>query len=140
MENKIKHVGIVEATETDRVKVRIVQSSACAMCKAAKQCHASESKEKIVDVFTDKSDEYVAGQRVIVTASYNVGWIAVCLGMVIPMFLLIVVIAVATALGYGEMTAAIASISTLIPYYIILYLFRKQINRRVTFNIEKVGE
>lgn len=140
MENKIKHVGIVEATETDRVKVLIVQSSACAMCKAAKQCHASESKEKIVDVFTDKSDEYTAGQRVIVTASYNVGLIAVCLGMVIPMFLLIVVIAVATALGYGEMTAALASIATLIPYYIILYLFRKQINRRVTFNIENVGE
>lgn len=140
MENKIKHVGIVESTGTDRVKVRIVQSSACAMCKAAKQCHASESKEKIVDVFTDKSDKYTAGQRVIVTASYNVGLIAVCLGMVIPMFLLIVAIAVATALGHGEITAAVSSIATLIPYYIMLYLFRRQINRRVTFNIEDAEE
>lgn len=138
MENKIKHVGIVESIKDDCVKVRIIQSSACSACKAAKQCHASESKEKIVDVFTENSNEFIKGQNVIVMASYNVGLYAVTLGMVFPMVLMILVLLSMTLFGYSEMTAAIVSLSSLIPYYVLLYLFRCQINRRVTFSIESV--
>ena len=52
MENKIKHVGVVESVVGECVKVRVVQSSACASCKVAKQCNTSESKEKIIDIYT----------------------------------------------------------------------------------------
>ncbi len=138
MENKIKHVGIVESIKDDCVKVRIIQSSACSVCKAAKQCHASESKEKIVDVFTENSNEFIKGQNVIVMASYNVGLYAVTLGMVIPMVLMILVLLSMTLFGYSEMTSAMVSLSSLIPYYVLLYLFRCQINRRVTFSIKSV--
>ena len=55
MENKIKHSGVVESVNDGCVSVKIIQSSACAICKAAKQCHASESKEKIIEVFTKNS-------------------------------------------------------------------------------------
>ena len=72
MENKIKHVGIVQAIENGRVIVRIVQSSACATCKAAQQCNAAESKAKTVFVYTDNA-EYFVGQDVVVTASYDDG-------------------------------------------------------------------
>ncbi len=136
MENKIKHVGVVETVDGECVRVRIVQSSACAACKAAKQCQASESKEKTVDVFTGNSNIFQKGQQVTVMASYSVGWYAVTLGMIIPMFLLIAVLVSMTAAGCGEMKAALASLLSLIPYYLILYIFRKQVNRKVTFNIE----
>ncbi len=136
MGNKIKHVGVVEAVDGECVRVRIVQSSACAACKAAKQCQASESKEKTVDVFTGNSNIFKTGQKVTVMASYGVGWYAVTLGMIIPMFLLIAVLASMTLAGCGEMQSALASLASLIPYYLILYIFRKQINRKVTFNIE----
>ena len=72
MENKIKHVGVVESVVGECVKVRVVQSSACASCKVAKQCNTSESKEKIIDIYT-KDNRYSAGDRVNVMASYNVG-------------------------------------------------------------------
>lgn len=137
MENKIRHIGIVESVDGECVKVRIVQSSACASCKAAKQCHASESKEKIVDVFTADAVKYEKGQSVTVMASYDVGMLAVCLAMLVPLALITVVLFSLTALGISEMTTAIVSLSTLIPYYIILFLFRKQINRKVAFGIEE---
>lgn len=138
MENKISHIGIVESVDGECVKVRIVQSSACASCKAAKQCNASESKEKIVDVFTGDAPEYEKGQNVTVMASYDVGLVAVCLSMLVPLALITVVLFSMTAMGFGEMTTALVTLSSLVPYYIILFLFRKQINRKVTFGIEKL--
>jgi positive regulator of sigma E activity len=43
----IKHDGIVIAVNGDgTVRVRIVQTSACASCKAKAMCASAESKEK----------------------------------------------------------------------------------------------
>ncbi len=136
MENKIKHVGIVQAIENGRVIVRIVQSSACATCKAAQQCNAAESKAKTVFVYTDNA-EYFVGQDVVVTASYKVGFTAVCLSMLMPMLIMMMVLFIMTTLGCTELFSALTCIGILIPYYILLYLFRKQINKRVSFSIQK---
>ena len=140
MENKIRHIGIVESINGECVKVRIVQSSACSSCKAAKQCHTSESKEKIVDVFLNDSKEYVNGQKVLVVTSYGIGLYAVFLAMLIPLAILTVTLFVTSAAGYSELTAALAALFSLIPYYIILLFFRKKINRKVTFSLEKLDE
>lgn len=140
MENKIRHIGIVESINGECVKVRIVQSSACSSCKAAKQCHTSESKEKIVDVFLNDSKEYVNGQKVLVITSYGIGLYAVFLAMLIPLAILTVTLFVTSAAGYSELTAALAALFSLIPYYIILLFFRKKINRKVTFSLEKLDE
>lgn len=137
MENKIKHVGVVESVNGGRIQVRIIQSSACASCKAAKQCHTSESKEKVVDIYSDDT-EYVIGQRVMVMASYKVGLVAVSLAMLVPLVLMTSILFLLAACGYDEITAAVVSLLSLIPYYIILFIFRNQINKRVTFTIEKL--
>lgn len=137
MENKIKHVGVVESVNGGRIQVRIIQSSACASCKAAKQCHTSESKEKVVDIYSDDT-EYVIGQRVMVMASYKVGLVAVSLAMLVPLVLMTSILFLLTACGYDEITTAVVSLLSLIPYYIILFIFRNQINKRVTFTIEKL--
>ena len=50
MSAKISHSGIVASISKGCVQVRILQTSACAACKVAGHCNASESKEKIVDV------------------------------------------------------------------------------------------
>ena len=66
----IRHSGIVDSVSGDCIKVRILQTSACASCKVAGYCNASESKEKIVDVFGDAScGQLRVGDRVVVTAS-----------------------------------------------------------------------
>lgn len=137
MENKIKHAGIIDSVEGEHVKVKIVQASACASCKAAKICNASESKEKIIDIYADNADKYIKGQNVMVTASYNAGITAVTIGMLIPMGLLIVVLAILTAINVSEITAALTALAVLIPYYAILFFFRNQINKKFSFNIEK---
>lgn len=138
MENKIRHVGIVESVGKNCVRVRIVQNSACSMCSAAAQCHASESKEKLVDVYT--AENYRVGQKVLVMASYNAGFYALTMAMLVPMAILIIALFATMASGMNEVSAALTSLSTLIPYYIILYIFRKRISRKVSFGIEATDD
>lgn len=137
MENKIKHIGVIDYIDGEHIKVRIVQASACASCKAARLCNASESKEKIIDVYADNANKYIIGQNVMVTASYNAGMTAVAIGMLVPLGLLIATVAVLTATDFSEIMVAIIALAVLIPYYTILFLFRNQINKKFSFNIEK---
>ena len=71
-------------------------------------------------------------------ASYKVGLVAVSLAMLVPLVLMTSILFLLTACGYDEITAAVVSLLSLIPYYIILFIFRNQINKRVTFTIEKL--
>ena len=135
MENKIKHVGIVEAVEGECVKVRISQSSACASCKVSKQCNASEKKDKTIDVYT-ANPGFIVGDKVVVTASFGVGGFAVLVGMVIPMLVVLVMLFLLIAVGLSDLAASLLSLVSLVPYYLLLVIFRNRINRKVTFDIE----
>jgi len=135
MNTSIKHCGIVDEISDRCIKVRIVQSSACASCKVASHCNASESKEKIVEVYDDNSKLFSVGDNVVVMASTKVGLFAVFLSSVIPLFLLIVTLATVLAITNNEVYAALSSIGILIPYYIILYIFKDRIRSRLSFKI-----
>ena len=72
-ERSVKHNGIVEEVGARYVKVRIVQSSACASCKIANHCTTSEMKVKTIDVYgVENASDYVKGQEVVVCASMDV--------------------------------------------------------------------
>ena len=137
MSNKISHLGVVDSIEGNCVKVRIIQTSACAACKVASHCNASESKVKIVDVFGCDTAEYKAGQEVVVSASREVANRAILLGFGLPLLLLIGVLLMVLRWTGDEGMAALASLAALLPYYIVLWLLRDSIGQRVSFQIDK---
>ena len=139
MNVSIKHCGVIDEIVDGCIKVRIVQSSACASCKVAGHCNASESKEKTVDVFDDDTDRFSVGDNVMVVASQKMGFLAVLLSSVVPLFLLIVVLASVLAMTGSEAVAALSSIGALAPYYLILYICRDKIRARLAFKIERDG-
>ncbi len=136
MSANIKHCGIVDEITDGCIKVRIVQSSACASCKVASRCNASESKEKIVEVYDEDTNMFSIGDNVTVTASQGMGFLAVLLSSVIPLFLLIAVLASVLAATSSEAWAALASLGALAPYYLILYMLKDKIRSRLSFKIE----
>ena len=137
MSNKKSHPGVVDSIEGDCVKVRIVQTSACAACKVAAHCNASESKEKLVDVFGCDTAKYATGQEVVVSASREVANRAILLGFGLPLLLLIGVLLMVLRWTGDEGMAALASLGVLVPYYIVLWLLRDSIRQRVAFRIEE---
>lgn len=136
MSNKISHSGVVEKVMDDGVQVRIVQSSACAACKVASHCHASESKEKLIDVRGVEGTAYTPGQSVVVVASTQVAAHALLLGFGLPFVVLVSVLVIVLLLTGREGLAAVSGLAALVPYYGILYLYRDRIRDRLSFSIE----
>lgn len=136
MHTKISHSGIVESVSGGCVKVRILQASACAACKVAGHCHASESKEKIVVVYCGDTAAYKTGQEVTVCASKDVARRALLLGFGWPFVILVGVLLLVLFLLRNEGLAALCALLALVPYYLMLYLCRDRIGQKLTFSIE----
>ena len=135
MGTKISHSGIVEYIGDDCVKVRIVQTSACAACKVAGYCNAAESKQKIVDVYQPAGNLKV-GDVVTVAASTKIATEALALGFAVPFVLMVEVLVAVLWLRGNEAEAGLSALASLIPYYAGLYLFRKKLRDRFAFVIE----
>jgi sigma-E factor negative regulatory protein RseC len=127
----------VESVAEGCVKVRILQTSACAACKVASHCNASDKKEKIVEVFCDDAASYQKGQEVRVTASKQVAANALLLGFGLPFLLLMLILIVTLKLSGNEGVAAIAALASLAPYYLVLWLFKDRIRQRLAFALER---
>lgn len=136
MSQKISHSGVIESILGGCVKVRIVQTSACAACKIAGHCNASESKVKIVDVFCSNSSDYKVGQDVTVWASKDVANKALMLGFGVPFLLLVSVLMIALKIIGDEGISALVALGALVPYYFALWLMRIRIQNQISFQIE----
>ncbi|HNW57247.1 MAG TPA: SoxR reducing system RseC family protein [Bacteroidales bacterium] len=130
----INHDGIVLKADDKSVTVSITSLSACAGCHAEGVCGLSGKEEKIINV----SGKYNVkpGDRVSVMMQQSMGHTALLLGYILPLFLVVIFLVCLVSLKASELVAGIASVALLIPYYIILYFFRKRINRKFTFTLK----
>ncbi|MBQ8657174.1 MAG: SoxR reducing system RseC family protein [Prevotella sp.] len=137
MSNKIKHDGIIDSIAEGKVRVRIVQTAACAACKVAKHCNASESKEKLVDVFTTDTSRWTIGEQVVVAASQQMANKALAFAFGIPLLLLLLVLVIALKITGSEGIAALCGILALVPYFMVLFVLRSSLQRQMSFWIEE---
>lgn len=138
MSNTIDHPGIIQKIEGNRIFVKIVQQSACADCHAKGICSASDSKDKIIEI-TDYSNAYNVNDRVMICGKTATGLKAVLLAFVIPLIIVLTTIITGSVLLWDEALSALAGLVTLIPYYVILYCFRKQLKKEFVFTLKKLN-
>ena len=144
---EIRHEGIIDSIDSDgHVRVRITQMAACAGCKVAAHCNASEQKVKMVDVYEKltpnpspgegrDSLRYKVGDSVVVATSEAAAGRALLLGFGLPLILLLVVLAVMLMAGCNEGVSAITALVVLLPYYLVLWLCRDRIAGNISFRI-----
>ena len=129
--NAVSKEGIVEQITPTSVSVRVVRSSACAGCGLSGHCNASECSVPI-----DRCVACSVGDRVRVVTSSSSVKMALALGFAMPLRLMMAVFGVCRAMaGTSEMAAALYSLLVLIPYYILLYLCRNLVGRRIQISI-----
>ena len=135
----IKHDGIVIAVNGDgTVRVRIVQTSACASCKAKAMCASAESKEKEILAIGDEAE---------VMVQQKMGWKAVLLAYILPFVVMMAVIVLgnqairllgAEAMGKnGEAIIGTAALCAMGVYYIVLGFFKDKIQKDFSFTARK---
>ena len=137
MSTTIRHQGIIDTIEGSQLRIKIQQTSACSACKIQSHCNASESKEKIIDVYDEKAAHlYKLGEEVTVTASGTVATRALLLAFGLPLLLMLAVFFAATGFGATQGVGTLLMLGSLVPYYFILWCVRHHIARQVVFRIE----
>ena len=144
----IKHDGIVIAVNSDgTVRVRIVQTSACAACKAKAMCASAESKEKeILALFVGEEAKRREGERqdiklgdeVVVMVQQKMGWKAILLAYMLPFIVMMTVVAIGNGLlGIREEVIGTAALCAMGVYYIVLGFFKDKIQKDFSFTARK---
>lgn len=136
MSEHITHEGIIDHIENDTIFVRIVSKSACSACHSKSMCSVSEMTEKLVEVQSSDSD-YAAGQEVNVILDQTLGNKAVVLGYLLPFFVLIITLVVASSF-LDELWAGLSAIGILLPYYLLLFIFKQKLRSTFYFRIEVI--
>ena len=135
MADTIRHQGIVESITGSFIRVKIVQTSACATCSIKGHCTSADTKEKVIDVTSSESASYEVGQRVWVIGALSTGVWAVVLAFVIPLVLLVITLFIAMALVADELLAVAVSLLCVAVYYGILRINRSWMGRKFSFSI-----
>ena len=150
----IKHDGIIIALNEDGTAlVRIVQTSACAACKAKAMCASAESTEKEmtavllgengkVKTENNSTQSYHVGDTVEVMVQQKMGWKAVVLAYLLPFFVMLAVVAVGSGIGnriseIGEEVIGTVALCAMAMYYLVLGLFKDKLQKEFSFTAKK---
>ena len=137
MADKIKHLGVVEKIDGSHVTVRIVQTSACSSCSAKGLCNASESKEKLIDVYHNQVACRI-GEQVVVCGTTSMGMRAVFLAFGFPVLILLAALFITMQMsGEDSLLSALVALGAVVPYYLIIYMCRNKLSKTFSFTIEK---
>lgn len=136
MNNTVSHEGIITSINEDEVQVKILSRSGCVSCNIKSACNMSEMQEKIITIPAPKDKNLSIGQEVKISIGIGQANKAVVFAYIIPLIILVSMIFVLNALKLEEGINALISIGSLIPYYLILFLFRDKIKRKFEYEID----
>ncbi|HDR90500.1 MAG TPA: Fis family transcriptional regulator [Bacteroidetes bacterium] len=136
MAEMIEHTGIVREIGPEGMKVRILSEPACSACHAREICGSGNSREKEITI-REWQGNFHPGEQVQVMITESLGLKALFYSYILPFLLVLLCLVVLTAGGTREWLAGILSLSVLVPYYLILYVLRKRIDRVFSFSVSR---
>jgi sigma-E factor negative regulatory protein RseC len=129
----IEHAGIVQENNEKTVTVKISPRSACSGCEAERSCSLSGREEKIIEIAG--SSEVKPGDQVTVIMKKSAGYTAVFLSYIVPLLLMVTILVVMIGLSASELAAGLVSILALVPYFGLIRMFSKRLNKQFSFEI-----
>jgi sigma-E factor negative regulatory protein RseC len=133
-EGYIEHAGIVRNADEKSVTVLLSPVTACSGCHSEKSCGLSGNVEKIVSI-PGKYD-FKTGDQVIVMMKQSLGYSALFVGYLLPLLVVLLLLIILISFSVNELTAGLLSIVALIPYYTLLFVFRKTFDKKFSFSIK----
>ena len=135
----IKHDGIIIALNEDGTAlVRIVQTSACAACKAKAMCASAESAEKEMTVVLLGDEQWAVGNEVEVMVQQKMGWKAVVLAYLLPFFVMLAVMLIGNAIwAVREEILGTVALCAMALYYLLLGMFKDKLQKEFSFTARK---
>jgi len=135
MSKIIEHSGVISQINGKHIQVLITQESACSACHAKAACTASDKQDKFVDVIAPHSN-FKLGDSVTLYGQSAMGLFAVLLAFVIPFLIILISLFILNNYIANEALSGTIALSMLLPYFIILSFFNKQLKSKLKFYIK----
>ncbi len=134
----LEHKGVVSEVGEKVVEVEFVTESACSECRAKGLCGVEDGNKRFVTVWEPNAQYFVVGEEVMIGVSEVMGMKAALWAYIVPFFIMVGTLLLTTGLGWGEMVAALTSLGALCFYYVVLWCFRRRIEKEIVFKIRKI--
>ena len=134
--SSVTHEGVIEKISEKQCFIRLSRQPACAGCGAKSICSVPDSTGGEI-MITDREPGMTAGDRVIVSITSRKAYKALVLGYVLPAILVILTMVLFSVCGTREWLTAVASLSVLAPYYLLIRLLGARMENSFRFSISK---
>lgn len=134
----VEQKGTIEEIKDGVVKVNLLSVSACATCHAKGACSMLDIQNKSIDVY-ESGNNYKKGEVVNIIMRQSLGYKAMLFAYGLPFLLVLAALIILTSLHVNELMTGLGSLSLLIPYYLIIYFFRNNLQKTFTFTIRKIN-
>lgn len=130
------HQGQVLKLHKGFAEIAIIPQQACGSCHARQFCSLSSSDHKVIEVPVFEKDQLSAGQEVTIVLSSRLGLQAVLLAYFLPFVVVMITLSGVWALTRNQLAAGLSAIGILIPYYLVLRLFKNRLKKVYEFRIQ----
>ncbi|MBN1951623.1 MAG: SoxR reducing system RseC family protein [Bacteroidales bacterium] len=134
----IEQKGVIERIENGQASVRLAVFQACAHCHSKSACGVADESTRNIEIALP-DENYSIGEQVMIGMKRHLGIRATFLAYVFPFLLVMIVLILLTTLHLNELLSGIFSLISLVPYFILLYLFRDRLDRTFTFTLRKAA-
>jgi sigma-E factor negative regulatory protein RseC len=135
-EASVEHQGIIKEVQGHTAKVNLINVASCSSCHAKAACSVSEVDNKLIEII-DVKDDFKPGDKVKVVFQQNLGVKALILGYVLPFIVLLATLIISWEVTGDEVVSGLIAIFSIVPYYLGLTFFRKQMKETFTFSIKR---
>lgn len=132
--NYLEHIGLVTANQNGRITVSLT-GSGCSACHKS-LCMLGDSKAREVEI-PQRGYPLNIGDEVLVKINPSSGYKAVALLYIIPFLLMFGSLLFMSGIGYSDGISGLTALMMLIPYFIMLYGFRKQLGSQCRVDVVK---
>jgi sigma-E factor negative regulatory protein RseC len=137
MKYDVVHHGVVREVGEQMVVVGIEAAGACEGCKVQGLCGLSGEHEKEITVWDKNAAEYRPGDEVVVGVGTAMALKAVLWAYIVPFLLMLAVLVTLSQAGASELVQGVATLTAVAAYYLVLWFFRKKLERDIVFKIRK---
>ena len=134
--DSIVHNGIIKDIDDSYYYVSIIAQSACVSCQVKGACNVTDMQEEIIEVPVSGGKVYEVGDRVEILMGKSMGKKAVFLGYILPFIILLTTLIISVNIFSDEGIAGLTAFGILIPYYLILYLFKNKLRNSFEFRLQ----
>jgi sigma-E factor negative regulatory protein RseC len=137
LKKEVTHTGNVSVIGEKGIKVKIGIIAGCSDCQIKGSCNLVEQSQKELFIECNPS-HFKKGQRVKVSLKTSTGKNTVFIYYILPVFVMLIAMLFAPVFIKNENGIGIFSLFSLLPYYFVIFLFRKSFKKKITYIVTPI--